>query len=51
MKLSIIGAGSFGTAVAAVAARCGNEIVLWAHDPNVAAEISRTRHNPIYLPN
>ncbi|HXA18249.1 MAG TPA: NAD(P)H-dependent glycerol-3-phosphate dehydrogenase [Thermoanaerobaculia bacterium] len=50
MKLSIIGAGSFGTAVAAVAARCGNEVVLWAHDPNVAAEIRDTRHNPIYLP-
>jgi glycerol-3-phosphate dehydrogenase (NAD(P)+) len=50
MKIAIIGAGSFGTAVAAVAARCGNEIILWAHDPNVAAEISHTRHNPIYLP-
>lgn len=50
MKISIIGAGSFGTAVASAAARCGNEIVLWAHDPNVAAEINATRHNPIYLP-
>lgn len=50
MKISIIGAGSFGTAMAAVAARCGNEVVLWAHDPNVAEEIEQTRHNPIYLP-
>lgn len=49
MKISIIGAGSFGTAMAAVAARCGNEVVLWAHDPNVAAEIESTRRNPIYL--
>jgi len=49
MKISIIGAGSFGTAVAAVAARCGNEIVLWAHDPHVADEIEQTRRNPIYL--
>jgi glycerol-3-phosphate dehydrogenase (NAD(P)+) len=49
MKISIIGAGSFGTAMAAVAARCGNEVVLWAHDPNVAAEIEQTRRNPIYL--
>jgi glycerol-3-phosphate dehydrogenase (NAD(P)+) len=49
MKISIIGAGSFGTAVAAVAASCGNEIVLWAHDPHVAEEIEQTRHNPIYL--
>jgi glycerol-3-phosphate dehydrogenase (NAD(P)+) len=49
MKLSIIGAGSFGTAIASVAARCGNDVVLWAHDPNVANEIQQTRHNPIYL--
>ena len=49
MKISIIGAGSFGTAMAAVAASCGNEVVLWAHDPNVASEIEQTRHNPIYL--
>ncbi len=49
MKISIIGAGSFGTAMAAVASACGNEVVLWAHDPNVAAEIEQTRRNPIYL--
>lgn len=49
MKISIIGAGSFGTAMAAVASRCGNDVVLWAHDPNVAAEIEQTRRNPIYL--
>ncbi|MEA2163246.1 MAG: glycerol-3-phosphate dehydrogenase [Thermoanaerobaculia bacterium] len=50
MKISIIGAGSFGTAMAAVAASCGNDVVLWAHDPNVAEEIEQTRRNPIYLP-
>ena len=49
MKISIIGAGSFGTAMAAVASSCGNEVVLWAHDPNVAEEIEATRRNPIYL--
>ncbi len=49
MKVSIIGAGSFGTAMASVASRCGNDVVLWAHDPNVANEIQQTRHNPIYL--
>jgi len=50
MKISIIGAGSFGTAMAAVASSCGNDVVLWAHDPNVASEIESTRRNPIYLP-
>ena len=49
MKISIIGAGAFGTAMAAAAARAGNEIVLWAHDPNVAATITQTGENPDYL--
>ena len=39
MKISIVGAGSFGTAMAVVAARCGNEVLLWAHDADVAAAI------------
>lgn len=51
MKLSIIGAGSFGTAMAVVAAQNDNEIVLWAHDPKVADAIRETRTNPFYLPN
>ena len=34
MKISIIGAGAFGTAMAITAARAGNEVVLWAHDPD-----------------
>jgi glycerol-3-phosphate dehydrogenase (NAD(P)+) len=49
MKISIIGAGSFGTAMAATAARAGNEVVLWAHDPEVAQTIRETRTNPDYL--
>jgi glycerol-3-phosphate dehydrogenase (NAD(P)+) len=50
MKIAVIGAGSFGTAMAAVAARCDNEVVLWAHDPRVAEAIETTRANPFYLP-
>ena len=50
MKIAVIGAGAFGTAMAAVAAQCENEIVLWAHDPRVAEAIAATRANPFYLP-
>ncbi|HEX6084366.1 MAG TPA: NAD(P)H-dependent glycerol-3-phosphate dehydrogenase, partial [Thermoanaerobaculia bacterium] len=50
MRISIIGAGSFGTAMAVAAARAGNEVVLWAHDPAVAETIRNTRENPDYLP-
>jgi glycerol-3-phosphate dehydrogenase (NAD(P)+) len=49
MKISIIGAGAFGTAMAAVAARAGNEVLLWAHDPEVAEGIRDTGLNPNYL--
>ena len=49
MKISVIGAGSFGTAMSIVAARCGNVVRLWAHDPKIAASIESTRTNPTYL--
>jgi glycerol-3-phosphate dehydrogenase (NAD(P)+) len=49
VRLSIIGAGSFGTAMAVAAARAGNEVVLWAHDPEVARTIRDTSENPDYL--
>lgn len=50
MKFSIIGAGSFGTAMAMVASRCANEVLLWAHDGRVAEGIARNQTNPSYLP-
>lgn len=50
MNLSVIGAGSFGTAMAIVTARADNDVVLWAHDPDVAAAIESTRVNSAYLP-
>lgn len=49
MKIAVIGAGSFGTAMAIVAGRCGNEVLLWAHDPKVANAIRESGSNPFYL--
>ena len=49
MKISVIGAGAFGTAMAVAAERAGNEVVLWAHDEDVARTIRETRENPDYL--
>jgi glycerol-3-phosphate dehydrogenase (NAD(P)+) len=49
VKLSVIGAGSFGTAMALVAERCGNDVMLWAHDAKVADAIQNSRTNPFYL--
>jgi glycerol-3-phosphate dehydrogenase (NAD(P)+) len=49
MRISVIGAGAFGTAMAVAAARAGNEVSLWVHDPDVAATIRETGANPDYL--
>lgn len=50
MRVSVIGAGAFGTAMAVSAARAGNDVLLWAHDEDVAAAIRDTSTNPDYLP-
>ncbi len=49
-KLAVIGAGSWGTTVAMLAAE-RTPTTLWARRPELAAEISRTRRNTQYLPN
>lgn len=49
MKISIIGAGAFGTAIAAATSRCGNDVMLWAHNGEVVDDIRRTHSNPSYL--
>jgi glycerol-3-phosphate dehydrogenase (NAD(P)+) len=49
MRISMIGAGSFGTAMAVVAARSGHDVMMWAHDPRVAEGIRERRTNPVYL--
>ncbi len=48
-RVAVIGAGSWGTAVAAIAAVNG-DAVLWARDPEVASRIERDRANRDYLP-
>jgi glycerol-3-phosphate dehydrogenase (NAD(P)+) len=48
-KVSVIGAGSWGTAIAAVIAR-REPTVLWARSAELAAAINETQHNQTYLP-
>lgn len=50
MKLSVVGAGSWGSALTLLASRCGHEILIWANDPEVARTINEDRRNPKHLP-
>ena len=50
MKLGVIGAGAWGTALAQVAARDDNPVLLWAREQEVADAINRQHQNPIFLP-
>ena len=49
-QIAIIGAGSWGTALALVAARAGNQVRLWAHSSEVVEVLQRARENKVYLP-
>ena len=45
-SVSVIGAGAWGTALAAVAARAGRDVTLYARDAAHAARIASARENP-----
>lgn len=49
-KITVMGAGSWGTTVAKVIADGGNQVVLWARRPELATEIATTGRNGDYLP-
>jgi glycerol-3-phosphate dehydrogenase (NAD(P)+) len=48
--IAIIGAGGWGTALAASLARRGKQVRLWAYEPYLVETILATRENPLYLP-
>lgn len=45
-RISVIGAGAWGTALANCAARAGRSVTLWARDPATVAVINDTRESP-----
>jgi len=48
-NITIIGAGSFGTALSVVLARAGNKVKLWAREQEVAYGINNQHQNPAYI--
>ncbi len=49
-RVTVAGAGAFGTALALAAHRAGRQVALWARDPAQAAAMRSARENAAYLP-
>ncbi len=49
-RLCVLGAGSWGTALANLLAVNGNQVTLWSHDKNQVESLKQTRINEPYLP-
>ncbi|MBU4555804.1 MAG: NAD(P)-dependent glycerol-3-phosphate dehydrogenase [Actinobacteria bacterium] len=49
MRIAVIGAGSWGTAVSWLLGGKGHDVGLWAREPEIAEGINADHRNPIYL--
>ena len=49
-RVAVLGAGSWGTALAVHLARVGHEVAFWARDPATVRDIEQRRANVVYLP-
>ena len=49
-SMTVIGAGSYGTALAITLARNAHQVVLWGHDPAHIRKLEQDRSNQAFLP-
>lgn len=49
-NIGVIGAGSWGTTLADLLAKKGHNVTLWAYEPELVEEMTRTRSNSLFLP-
>ncbi|MBT3181620.1 MAG: NAD(P)-dependent glycerol-3-phosphate dehydrogenase [Deltaproteobacteria bacterium] len=49
-KITVFGAGAFGTCIANMLALAGHDIKLWAREPKVVDSIKNNRENTTFLP-
>ncbi|KPF70194.1 glycerol-3-phosphate dehydrogenase [alpha proteobacterium AAP81b] len=50
MTVGVIGGGAWGTALAQMVARGGEDVILWALEPDVVRAVNDLHQNPLYLP-
>lgn len=50
MKIGVVGGGAWGTALAQVAAAGGEDVLLWAREPEVVAGVNAAHVNRLFLP-
>ncbi|MFP3019487.1 MAG: NAD(P)H-dependent glycerol-3-phosphate dehydrogenase [Arsenophonus sp.] len=51
ISITVISAGSYGTALAITLARNGHRVLLWGHDPQHIKKLQQDRCNQVFLPN
>ncbi len=49
-RIGVLGAGSWGTALANLLARAGHPVRIWAYEPEVVESVNRDRENRLYFP-
>ena len=49
-KIGVLGAGAWGTALAAAAIQAGRDTILWAREPEVVTAVNQSHENTIFLP-
>ncbi len=49
MRIAVIGAGSWGTALANLLSKKGDDVTLWVYEGDLAARLPATRVNDLYL--
>ncbi|HYN46740.1 MAG TPA: glycerol-3-phosphate dehydrogenase, partial [Allosphingosinicella sp.] len=49
MRIGVVGGGAWGTALAQVAAARGEEVLLWAREPEVIEAVNGANENSLFL--
>ena len=47
MKITVVGSGGWGTALALLLVENGHDVTLWSHTPAKAVALEETRENPM----